>query len=170
MTTIVKTTWTLIHQFPRYVSPCLPRSGHTEAFARATRVCSDGSCPGIFPDNYHLEHLDRHPRPGSALIGVQERPKVRHGLNSVPLPPCRPSPTCSPGALSYPLRSLDRRRRSPSLDGQSPRGRCHGRCRRYQPLRDPQRRPNGGALVWCTRLHAACVHTPHRLLSITTSL
>ena len=38
--------------------------GRKAAFAHAARVCSDGSCPGIFPDNYHL---------GSGSHKVQER-------------------------------------------------------------------------------------------------
>ena len=43
------------------------------------RGCSGGSCPGFFPDNFHLELLDGRPQRGRALSGVASRGcAVRH--------------------------------------------------------------------------------------------
>ena len=44
--------------------------GRVAASTRAVRGCSDGSCPGISPDNFHQELLDDRPQPEPRPHGI----------------------------------------------------------------------------------------------------
>ena len=68
--------------------------GRMLASTHAARVCSDGSCPGIFPDNYHLEHLDHYPQRGPTLHGVSRCVAATRAQTLRPSHPACPSATC----------------------------------------------------------------------------
>ena len=134
--------------------------------------CLGCTCPRFFSDKFHLEILDHRGqlRPTFKASNGAQQPL---GLKLCD-PLAQPSRVhVLTGAHSYPDRPLDRRRvrhRRPRHDGQRSWARCHGRCRRHQPLRRPRRHLKRGALVQCMRTCARRVHASDHLLTDTNSL
>ena len=145
-------------------SVTMAHMGRTAASTRSVSGCSDGTCPRFFWDKFHLEHLDHHPQPGPALIGVRRCAAAPSARTQRPCRPASPRPRANLNPL---LPSQVARSSPPSPpDGRGTTARGPGRAATTAPPATSLSTARGGASSE-VRLCGACAYVPCMTCALT---